>query len=82
REAGGRYTPSQVNTALQIMIKEGYQPGKGLGPQLTGTPAPIQVSENPGRFGIGYHGIHSQEAIRGQSFLRGSVSAIEEGVEG
>ncbi|RDX78461.1 hypothetical protein CR513_41266, partial [Mucuna pruriens] len=51
REPGAM--PPQANTALQIMIKGGYQPGKGLGPQLTGTPAPIQVSENPGRFGIG-----------------------------
>ncbi|RDX60418.1 hypothetical protein CR513_61438, partial [Mucuna pruriens] len=60
---GGATLPPQVNTTLQIMIKEGYQPGKGLGPHLTGTPAPIQVSENPGRFGIGYQGIDSQEAI-------------------
>ncbi|RDX65986.1 hypothetical protein CR513_55296, partial [Mucuna pruriens] len=78
---GGATLPPQVNTTLQIMIKEGYQPGKGLDPHLTGIPAPIQVSENPGRFGIGYPGIDSQEAIPRQSFLRGSVSAIAEGRE-
>ncbi|RDX83624.1 Retrovirus-related Pol polyprotein from transposon 17.6, partial [Mucuna pruriens] len=58
----GATLPPPTNTALQIMIKEGYQPGKGLGPQLTGD--------------------DSKEAVRGQSFVRGSVSAIEEGTEG
>ncbi|RDX93528.1 hypothetical protein CR513_24208, partial [Mucuna pruriens] len=34
------------NIALQVMIKEGYQPGKGLGPRLGGILAPISVQEN------------------------------------
>ncbi|RDY10762.1 hypothetical protein CR513_04673, partial [Mucuna pruriens] len=68
--------------ALQIMIKEGYQPGKGLGPHLEGISAPILVLENLGRFGVGYQGNDSKEAIRGQSFVWGSMLAIEEETEG
>ncbi|RDY13954.1 hypothetical protein CR513_01045, partial [Mucuna pruriens] len=64
------------------MIKEGYQPGKGLGPHLEGIPTPILVSENPGRFGVGYQEDDSKEAIRGQSFVRGSVSMVGEGTKG
>ncbi|RDY03267.1 hypothetical protein CR513_13168, partial [Mucuna pruriens] len=56
----GATPPPSVNMALQIMIKEGYQPGKGLGLHLEGIPTPIL------------------EAIRGQSFVRGSVLAIGE----
>ncbi|RDX90187.1 hypothetical protein CR513_27979, partial [Mucuna pruriens] len=41
KKSKGVMPPPQANTALQIMIKGGYQPGKGLGPHLTGTPAPI-----------------------------------------
>ncbi|RDX84411.1 hypothetical protein CR513_34543, partial [Mucuna pruriens] len=36
------------------MMKDGYLPGKGLGPCLEGISAPIQISENKGRAGIGY----------------------------
>ncbi|RDY03821.1 hypothetical protein CR513_12550, partial [Mucuna pruriens] len=71
--------PPQANTALQIMIKGGYQPGRGLGPHLTGAASLIQVFENPRRFGIDYQGSNSQGAIRGHSFVRESVSAIGEG---
>ncbi|RDY01037.1 hypothetical protein CR513_15694, partial [Mucuna pruriens] len=42
--------PPLVNTALHIMIKEGYQPGKGLGPHLEGIPTPILVSTKPDQF--------------------------------
>ncbi|RDX65966.1 hypothetical protein CR513_55321, partial [Mucuna pruriens] len=71
-------TSPQANTALQIMIKGGYQPGKGLGPHLEGTPAPIQVLENLGRFGVNYQESDSKVVVRGQSFVRGSVSVIGE----
>ncbi|RDX66507.1 hypothetical protein CR513_54711, partial [Mucuna pruriens] len=74
-------SPPPTNTALQIMIKEGYQPGKGLGPHLEGIPAPILVLENPRQFGVGYQGNDSKEAVWGQSFVRGSVLAIGEGTE-
>ncbi|RDY06270.1 hypothetical protein CR513_09777, partial [Mucuna pruriens] len=49
-------SPPRANMALQIMMKEGYQPGKGLGPHLEGIPAPILVLENPRRSGLGYQG--------------------------
>ncbi|RDX77095.1 hypothetical protein CR513_42840, partial [Mucuna pruriens] len=69
---------------LQVMIKEGYQPGKGLGPHLGGIPAPISVQENLGRFGLGYRGndleenttLFKEEVVRGQLFVRGGMAAI------
>ncbi|RDX97075.1 hypothetical protein CR513_20202, partial [Mucuna pruriens] len=62
------------NIALQVMIKEGYQPGKGLGPRLGGIIAPIFVQENLGRSGLGYQGndsggnttLSKEEAILGE----------------
>ncbi|RDY06371.1 hypothetical protein CR513_09628, partial [Mucuna pruriens] len=44
------------NIALQVMIKEGYQSGNGLGPHLEGIPTPILVQENLGQFGLDYRG--------------------------
>ncbi|RDX83104.1 hypothetical protein CR513_36020, partial [Mucuna pruriens] len=39
--------------AFRVMIKEGYQPGKGLGPHLNGISAPIEMRENTGKAGLG-----------------------------
>ncbi|RDX93543.1 hypothetical protein CR513_24181, partial [Mucuna pruriens] len=64
------------------MIKEGYQPGKELGPHLEGILASILVQANPGRSGLGYRGNESKEAVWGQSFVRGSVSVIGDEIEG
>ncbi|RDX76370.1 hypothetical protein CR513_43637, partial [Mucuna pruriens] len=48
-------TPTAAkDMAFRIMIKEGYQPGKGLGPHLKGIPAPITIQENVGKAGLGY----------------------------
>ncbi|RDX93934.1 hypothetical protein CR513_23744, partial [Mucuna pruriens] len=70
------------NMAFRVMIKEGYQPGKGLGPLLEGIPAPIEIQENKGRAGLGYQA-GNQERARparatwGQHFVRESVAMID-----
>ncbi|RDY00988.1 hypothetical protein CR513_15743, partial [Mucuna pruriens] len=38
--------PTVEKIAFRVMIKEGYQPGKGLGPHLNGIPAPIMIVNN------------------------------------
>ncbi|RDX71785.1 hypothetical protein CR513_48809, partial [Mucuna pruriens] len=70
--------------AFRVMIKEGYQPGKGLGPLLEGILAPIKIQENKGRAGLGYQtGNHDRngqaplaQATWGQHFVRESVAVI------
>ncbi|RDY12556.1 hypothetical protein CR513_02624, partial [Mucuna pruriens] len=49
-------TPTTKKLAIRMMIKEGYQPGKGLGPHLSGISTPIRIQENKGRAGLGYQG--------------------------
>ncbi|RDX92467.1 hypothetical protein CR513_25404, partial [Mucuna pruriens] len=50
-------TPSLVeDMAFQVMIKEGYQLGKGLGPYLNGISTPITIQENVGKAGLSYQG--------------------------
>ncbi|RDX78032.1 hypothetical protein CR513_41750, partial [Mucuna pruriens] len=66
------------------MIKEGYQPGKGLGPFLDGITAPIKIQENKGRAGLGYQTGNqdwngqapSAPATWGQHFVRESVAMV------
>ncbi|RDX64786.1 hypothetical protein CR513_56613, partial [Mucuna pruriens] len=70
--------------AFRVMIKEGYQPGKGLGPLLEGIPAPIEIRENKGRARLGYQAgnhdnsgqAHPAWAPWGQHFVRESVAMI------
>ncbi|RDX82523.1 hypothetical protein CR513_36672, partial [Mucuna pruriens] len=70
--------------AFRVMIKEGYQSGKGLGPLLKGIPAPIKIQENKGRARLGYQtgnqGRNGQalpaQTTWGQHFVRESVAMI------
>ncbi|RDX74506.1 hypothetical protein CR513_45736, partial [Mucuna pruriens] len=66
------------------MIKERYQPGKGLGSLLEDIPAPIKIQENKGRARLGYQtGNHDRnwqappaQATWGQHFVQESVAMI------
>ncbi|RDX93921.1 hypothetical protein CR513_23758, partial [Mucuna pruriens] len=79
---GSEEPPSATgNMAFRVMIKEGYQPGKGLGPLLEGIPAPIEIQENKGRAGLGYQASNHEKArptraTWGQHFVRESVTVI------
>ncbi|RDY12013.1 hypothetical protein CR513_03248, partial [Mucuna pruriens] len=42
--------------AARVLTKGGYQPGKGLGPYLSGIPALISIPENLGKAELGYQG--------------------------
>ncbi|RDX91779.1 hypothetical protein CR513_26189, partial [Mucuna pruriens] len=57
------FTSTMEKMAIRVMIKEGYQPGKGLGPHLNGIPTPIMVQENKGRTRLGYRGDDQGEYI-------------------
>ena len=46
---------SNVNQVVaQMMLKSGFQQGKGLGSQLQGIKHPISLPDNPGKLGLGY----------------------------
>lgn len=40
--------------AKDILHKQGYVPGKGLGKYLQGQIEPLQTKQNPGRQGLGF----------------------------
>ncbi|RDY12590.1 hypothetical protein CR513_02583, partial [Mucuna pruriens] len=77
-------TPATEKMEIRVMIKEGYQPGKGLGPHLNGIPTPITVQENKGRAGLGYQGGNQGKHIDSfpnqsslnQYFVSGGVTMI------
>ncbi|RDX86334.1 hypothetical protein CR513_32333, partial [Mucuna pruriens] len=70
--------------AFRVMIKEGYQLGKGLGPHLSGIPAPIMIRENKGKVGLGYQGGNQDRdpgspqvgSALSQHYVRGNVAMI------
>ncbi|RDY11087.1 hypothetical protein CR513_04289, partial [Mucuna pruriens] len=70
--------------AFRVIIREGYQPGKGLGPHLNGIPTPIKIQENKGRAGLGYQRSNQDGnrqlspvgATLVQHFIRGSMAMI------
>ncbi|RDX89105.1 Retrovirus-related Pol polyprotein from transposon 17.6, partial [Mucuna pruriens] len=67
--------------ALRVTIKEGYQPGRGLGPHLDGIPAPIIVQENEGKTGLGVNlrnEIESKEARLGKQMPPDLMSKLVE----
>ena len=49
-----RQTNSVNQVIVQMMHKNGFQKGKGLGSQLQGIKHPISLPENLGKFGLGY----------------------------
>ncbi|RDY08034.1 hypothetical protein CR513_07790, partial [Mucuna pruriens] len=49
-------TSTTEKMAIRVMIKEGYQPNKGLGPHLSGISTPIRIQENKERTRLGYKG--------------------------
>ena len=46
------------------MTRQGYQPGKGLGPKLQGTPHSIRPADNPGRQGLGFEEAADERRLR------------------
>ncbi|RDY12610.1 hypothetical protein CR513_02558, partial [Mucuna pruriens] len=67
-------TPATEKMKIRVMIKEGYQPGKGLGPHLNGIPTPIT-----GRAGLGYQGGNQGEhtdAFPNQSSLNQYIPSL------
>ncbi|KAL2325759.1 hypothetical protein Fmac_024817 [Flemingia macrophylla] len=46
--------PRMSRTTIRIMIKNGYQPGQGLGKDSQGVIEPPIIEDNPGKQGIGY----------------------------
>ncbi|RDY09052.1 hypothetical protein CR513_06642, partial [Mucuna pruriens] len=53
--------PTTERMAFRVMVKEGYQLGKGLGPHLNGIPISIAMRENKGKARLGYQGGNSQD---------------------
>ncbi|RDY02332.1 hypothetical protein CR513_14216, partial [Mucuna pruriens] len=79
--------PSKAEAmAVRVMIKEGYQPGKGLGPHLNGIPARITIQENVGKARLNYHGVimlgtqspSQVELTLSQYFVKGSIAMIDD----
>ncbi|RDX60131.1 hypothetical protein CR513_61760, partial [Mucuna pruriens] len=75
-------SPTVEKMAFRVMIKEGYQPGKGLGPHLNGI-----STLNKGKVGLGYYGGNNQGKDLDSSpiafnldqhFTRGEVAMIRD----
>ncbi|RDX91946.1 hypothetical protein CR513_25989, partial [Mucuna pruriens] len=55
-------SPSRVEImAVRVLIKGGYQPGRGLGPHLKGIATPIFILENADKIELGYQGATLKE---------------------
>ena len=46
--------------AIKEMLKFGYKLGQGLGAVRRGSPTLIELSDNKGRFGLGYESTHEE----------------------
>ncbi|RDY05272.1 hypothetical protein CR513_10911, partial [Mucuna pruriens] len=76
--------------AAQVLIEGGNQPGRGLGPHLSGIAAPVSVQENSGKAGLDYQGgnnkrqsnqrIHQSriKTTLDQYFIKGGIAMIDD----
>ncbi|RDY10065.1 hypothetical protein CR513_05470, partial [Mucuna pruriens] len=61
---GDSKTAKAMFTIVEVLMKAGYQPGKGLGKSLNGITEPITLQENHGKVGLGFYSQGHPEKAR------------------